>query len=273
MNRNYLKPSAYIRKIQAVVARVIMSADIPLKTSINIDGMKLLFVANSFIEYSLRAKRSFSREPLTMRWLREIVDPQDVVYDIGANVGPYSLYAGAVAKSQGEGSLGTVYAFEPAFFNFASLCRNIEINDLNNFVLAFPTAFGAEPTDSIFFLKSTEAGSALHGVGASVSEGIEFPAQFRQGVNVTSLDNFVRNPALRFPNHIKIDVDGSEGNVIDGATRVLRDRRLRSILIEINSELSQGRIEDRMHKSGFSECSSEQWKETAVFNKLYLRRS
>ena len=69
-----------------------------------------------------------------MDWIRNYIKPDDIVYDVGANVGAYSLLIGKMV-SQGAGK---VYAFEPGAANFHSLSRNIEANGLSSNIIIFP---------------------------------------------------------------------------------------------------------------------------------------
>ena len=59
-------------------------------------------------------------EPWTVHWLERIVAPGDVLYDVGANIGAFSLVA-ANAHDQAV----RVFAFEPSFVTYAALCRNV----------------------------------------------------------------------------------------------------------------------------------------------------
>ena len=65
-------------------------------------------------------------------------------------------------------------------------------------------------------------------------KGERYVPVFEQGSLSMSLDEMVGQYGLPQPTHIKIDVDGLESAVIKGAQKVLRDERLRDILIEIN---------------------------------------
>ena len=124
IDKKYFDPLAYWGKIRNLAVKLLLEAGISVKTVTKIDEFTITFVAHSYLEYLFRAQKSFHREKVTMYWLRNVVQPDDVIYDIGANVGAYSLFAGHKVKSGG----GQVYAFEPAFFNFSSLSRNIEAN-------------------------------------------------------------------------------------------------------------------------------------------------
>jgi len=251
---------------------MILFFGIPLKVYTTIDGITLTFVTTSITEFSLRARESFYREKVTMYWLRNVIQLGDVVYDIGANVGAYSLYAGRRLQGRSINKSGKVYAFEPAFSNFFPLCRNIEANNLNSTITPFPLALGNDRYETRFFLQSTTTGEALHGLGYPKSEGSEFEAKFQQGISVTPLDLFVENSDIRFPNHLKVDVDGSELDIIKGATSVLKDPRLKSIMIEINTDLSQGAIESNIFENGFELVKQEQWQGKNTFNMLFLRK-
>lgn len=202
-----------------------------------------------------------------MNWLRNLVNPRDVLYDVGANVGAYSLYAGHRSRDFG----GQVYAFEPAFFNFYSLSRNVNANGLNDTVIPYSLALGKATGEAKMFLSSTVAGSALHGLMRPESEGKFFKEKFRQGIYVTSLDEFCADSGVSFPNHIKIDVDGGEADIVLGMRSVMSDHRLRSIMIEINLDISAGEIQKNIIDAGFIEEQREQWPGKNIYNILFVR--
>lgn len=248
-----------------MVARLLLSTGRALTASTVIDEINISFVSHSFLEYSFRARKSFDREKVTMHWLRSVIGEGDIIYDIGANVGAYSLYAGLKLQS------GRIYSFEPAFFNFASLCENIKRNKLEQKILPFPIAIGSESGATRMFLRSTESGSALHGIGRSESEGKAFSAEFIQGVGTMSVDTFCETPDIEFPNHIKIDVDGGEFDVIRGMAQVIEDDRLRSIVIEVNQKLWHDKIERLITCAGFRKSMTENLANGETVNQLFVR--
>src|SRR5262245_51439398 len=73
-----------------------------------------------------RARTMLIKEKGTIRWLRDEVRGGDVVYDIGANIGLYTLFAG-----KRVGAAGQVYAFEPHVANVRSLLHNVSENGLS----------------------------------------------------------------------------------------------------------------------------------------------
>ena len=268
LDRKYFRPVTYLTKFKQLVARLILKLGISIPVITTIDSYKITFLANSYMEYLFRAQNSYQREKVTMYWLREVIESKDVVYDVGANVGAYSLFAGYKVQEGG----GRVYAFEPAFFNFNSLSRNVEVNQLVNTVIPYPIALGESGREGKLFLSSTIAGSALHGVDRSESEGKEFSAEFFQGIYVVALDEFCIQPGVEFPNHIKIDVDGGESGILYGMQSVMRDNRLKSIMIEINRDLSDGEIEAEIISCGLKLQCLEKWPRKNSYNKLFVRQ-
>lgn len=168
-----------------------------------------------------RAKTLLTKEPDTIAWIDGMA-PRDRFWDIGANVGTYSLYA----ANRGL----TVCAFEPFAANFALLCQNIVINGLP--VTAFPVAVSERQDIQTLLLSGMEAGGSRHNVGQPTHDRYAFEAKSRHGIVTTSMDDLAK--ALNYPDHIKIDVDGLEQNIVAGGPEVLR--RAKSVLIEIDTE-------------------------------------
>ncbi|MDP3794935.1 MAG: FkbM family methyltransferase [bacterium] len=136
-----------------------------------------------------------AKEPETVAWLETHLRPADVLYDVGAHVGGYALIAAARAPE------GSVFAFEPNARLFAALVRNLQLNNWRDRVVALPVALGAR----------TEAGMSLT-------------------YRLDELRNALQLPA---PTLLKIDVDGEEATVLQGARETLREPNLRTLLVEI----------------------------------------
>jgi len=263
----YLKPAAYARKIRLVVARILLRYGIPLNNFTKVDGLVVKFRATSFLEYFLRAEESYVREEVTMYWIRNYINPDDVVYDVGANVGAYSLLIGKIVQSGN----GRVYAIEPESNNYSALNRNIVLNQLTDKVVAYAFAFGDSRRASKFFLSSGIVGSSDHSIDEPESDRNQFVPHHIQGVLLERLDDFVTYKGIEFPNHIKIDVDGVEKMIVCNMDGVLADQRLKTIMIEIETILSGGVIEEILSKHRFKEVMREQWGDRTIFNALYVR--
>ena len=193
------------------------------------------------IDFSVRSHHEFVRsrgckykEPNTDKWIDTFFGEDDIFYDVGANIGIYSLYAAKRRKCK-------VYAFEPLYHNFSTLNRNIFLNDLNDKILAYNISLHDELEVDKIYLNGLEEGDAL----AIFKKGGN--AKYIQGSISFSVDELTKY--LPFPNHIKIDVDGNEPFIVRGMKKVLKDKRLRSVLVEINQD--ENYIRDVFNKSGF----------------------
>ena len=269
--KKYFQFYRYVQWLRDKRIFFLISIKKPLALTTMALGEKILFSIISNKEYSMRYLQSYSCEKSTIYWIEHSVKRGDVVWDIGANVGAYTLLLGKLIKSKKE--KGQVLSFEPESANFHSLNRNIQLNQLSDIVTSVPLAFSRQFKLGEFFLSSNEPGSATHGLNTPESEGIEFLPTHRQGVLSMSVDQFVEMENAYFPNHIKLDVDGLEGEIIDSMSKTLSDTRLHSIVIEIATELSNGTIENKIIEAGFELSMEEQWDSKAgvIKNILFER--
>jgi FkbM family methyltransferase len=177
-----------------------------------------------------RVDSLFKKEPITLEWIAGF-GPGDVLVDVGANVGMYTIWA---AKTRGT----RVFAFEPESQNYALLNRNILLNGLEKLVSAYCLAISDVAGLSQLHLSQFAAGGSCHSLG----EKLDFKHQpmkpaFSQGCVSDRLDDLVASGVVPEPDHIKIDVDGFEPKVIAGAQRIIAGTKLRSLLIEVNQNL------------------------------------
>lgn len=174
-----------------------------------------------------RANSLLTKEPETIDWIHTF-DLNDVFWDIGANVGNYSLYAAKVMKAQ-------VLAFEPSAANYLLINRSIEINGLGEAIKAYCLALNDVDMLSAIHMQNTKFGGALTSFDTPVDfKGDEFEAFFKQGMVGLSIDGFVEKFNPLFPNRIKIDVDGIEDKIIQGGLKTLSDKRVKSVSIELD---------------------------------------
>lgn len=170
-----------------------------------------------------------SKEPDTLDWIDTHFRPGDTVFDVGANIGQYSLYAALRLDRNVR-----ILAFEPEALNFAKLNRNVVLNDLVDVVVPYPIAVSDRTAVDTFYSRSFTVGAALHALGREVTQGDQaFESQNRQGTISASLDDLVERFGMPVPNHIKVDVDGIEDLIVDGAADTLRRPELRTFLIEV----------------------------------------
>lgn len=174
------------------------------------------------------------KEPWTVAWLDEQVRPGDAVYDVGANVGVFSLIAAA-----NLGGCGTVVAFEPGYASFARLCENIQLNRFSGRVIPVPLPLSDKAGLQRFRYRSVEPGQSRHRFDTETwtPDGSATPAKgIWQPMLTVPLDTVVADFGLPRPTLMKIDVDGTEDRMLRGACTVLRDPGLRGVLIEIDPE-------------------------------------
>ena len=184
-------------------------------------------VATSDAERQIRA-RACHKEPWTVRWIEAELGAGGVFYDVGANVGAYSLIAAMQPTSP------TVFAFEPGFRTFSSLCDNVHLNDCAATITPVPLALAAQSGLRRFRFKTLDAGQSRHRLAPAPDHRWK---GLTQQVPVASMDDLVALCALPAPTHPKLDVDGAELEVLQGATATLRRSELRSLLVEIDEEL------------------------------------
>jgi len=176
-------------------------------------GIRYHLDLNEGIDFSIYLLGAF--EPGTRKTLRALVNPGDTVFDIGANVGAHTLtLAESVSRS------GKVFAFEPADFAFDKLQRNLALNpELAPRTFPQQIVLAAKPSEQpepeIYASWPLESGAAVHPKhrGRLVSAA---------RARVDTLDAFVAHQGLARLDLIKIDVDGHELPVFQGAAETLR---------------------------------------------------
>ncbi len=138
------------------------------------------------------------------------LEPGYVFYDIGANVGFFSVIAARFV-----GPTGCVCAFEPHPCNARAVRENAQLNQLSN-VHVFEVAAGSDLRDDELLTTKWDGGNVLAS-SLVTSEG----TLDRMSVRVVALDRFITDNDLRVPDFVKIDVEGAEIEVIQGMSETL----------------------------------------------------
>ncbi len=209
------------------------------------DGITQVVYATPNVFTKWRVDTLFTKEPDTIEWIGGF-QRGEVFVDIGANVGMYTIWA---AKTRGV----RTFSFEPESQNYALLYRNIVMNGLAEDVVAYCLALSDTASYSLLHLSEFQLGGSCHSFGEKIDHRLEHrDTKLAQGCVSTTLDALVAAGALPVPNHIKIDVDGLEHKVLAGCRGVLADRCLKSVLVEINTNLEpHRRIISDMQALGF----------------------
>jgi len=114
-----------------------------------------------FLRFTSEATRirlnSVKKEPFTVEWIESRMKPGDSFFDIGANVGAYSL----IAAKNFQGKV-KVYSIEPSFNTFMDLCYNIILNDCHSIIYPITNPASAKTGLSYFHYNSLESGTSQH---------------------------------------------------------------------------------------------------------------
>lgn len=222
----------------------------------------LEFYANRGAALASALHTFHSDEPETIRWIDEHVRPGEVLWDIGANVGLFACYA---AKAGAR-----VVAFEPSGINFGSLVEHIELNGLGDSVDAYCLGLSDSSEATSLYMSAFELGHSHSSVGRPESQFKVFDPRFRQAILVFSADDLVERLALARPDHLKLDVDGNELLILQGAKDVLATAKTAIIEIEgTNAERFEETIRPLLEAAGLAHVAP---REPGARNQLFVRR-
>lgn len=169
--------------------------------------------------------------------MQQYLRPGMIFYDIGANIGFFSLLAARIV-----GKDGLVIAFEPDPELAARLLEHVGRNDFQ-VISVIEKAVWSKP-GTVSFARGDPATSPDRGLGHIVAQGAEGTIR----VNTVSLDDFVvTTPA---PDFLKCDVEGAEVEVFRGAGRLLTEKRP-AILCEIHSDENHRLLLEEFARLGY----------------------
>ena len=244
---------------------------------ISILGKKVnFFIPNQLTDW--RIETFFTKEPETLEWIDNFEKKDKIIFwDIGANIGLYSIYS--VLRNENVSTI----SFEPSTSNLRVLSRNISINNLENKIKILSAPLSNKENQ---FLTMNEGdfveGGALNTFGENYDfAGKLFDSKMKYKILGTTIKNLLDNNILEIPNYIKIDVDGIEHLILEGAGKYLKDKRIKSLSIEINEDFKEQynkviEIMDQnefklLHKKHNDEMFNESEKFSKVFNYVFIR--
>jgi FkbM family methyltransferase len=255
-----------LKRVQSVGLRVIRAAaSLPLQalgqtecgraleqlsagmiTTVNLPEGSLRFATSNPLLLA-RASSLLSKEPDTISWI-DGFDATDVFWDVGANVGVFTLYAARRRNVR-------VLAFEPSADNYAVLSRNVELNALANRILSYCIALAGRTELGVLNSPSRQMGASLHQFGKPGETSRYWDGGGNicaQGMIGYTIDDFIRQFDPPFPSRLKLDVDGIEWPILQGAKNTLRDRRLRSVMAELplSDDAERGRAVEWLSDAG-----------------------
>lgn len=187
-----------------------------------------------------RARSLTLKEPWTIEWIDSFSE-DDIFWDVGANVGVYSMYAAVIKQTK-------VYAFEPEASNYRVLNENIRVNNVVDLVKAYCIAISDRHTFDHLKLSKIETAASGHQINNLIRQPAD-PA-FIQGCVAYTLDQLCEY--IPKPTKLKIDVDGIEPLVIKGGLqRALLS--VDSLMIELHDDYpSHIELKKQLHSLGFT---------------------
>jgi len=215
-----------------------------------------------------RAKTFFTKEPETLEWMSSRGSHTKVLYDVGANMGIYTIYYAKMFQSK-------VYAFEPSYRNLDLLAKNVNLNLLNENVSIISNPISKKFIFSNFFQLRSIAGDA----GATFDDNqiekeiLEKDKHFHPDAkNNTaqyntlglSIDSLRQIDLIKSPDLIKIDVDGNELDVIYGCEKTIKNSKSISILIETRKS-TENIMNKKLKELGLKKISQAQ--DNAIWEK------
>jgi FkbM family methyltransferase len=175
------------------------------------DGVFLINTNDTFIGRSLQVYGEYGRDEGVT--LRQLINPGDTVIEVGANIGSHT-----VGLAKRVGPQGRVIAFEPQRACFSLLQSQIALNELSN-ILAFNWGVGEKT--ATFYARRIDYAKPGNFGGVTLADA---PSPQHEAVAVIRLDDHYRDIKVHL---MKIDVEGMEGQVIDGARELIMKSRPR----------------------------------------------
>ena len=175
-------------------------------------------------------------ERLTTEMFKKVVKEGDVVVDLGAIMGYFTLLAARLVGKEGK-----VYAFEPAPINHSLLVRNIELNGYDNVVPLQKAVSNVAGTVKLFISDEDIGNNTIYQYGDD-REFVE--------VESVALDEFFKDKEHRV-DVIKMDIEGAEMAAILGMDRIIKENKNLKIFAEFYPSLIRAMgysPEDFVHK-------------------------
>ena len=240
--------------------------------NLNLNNKKVKFFVPSKLSL-YRVSTILEKEPETIDWIKKFEKNSDneiIFWDIGANVGIYSIFAACYHDKI------KIISFEASTSNLRCLSRNISINDYNKKVSICQIPLTNK--ENIFFEmkeKNFIEGGAISTFGEDYDYTGKKIVEFNNKYKIfgTSINYLLENKILKVPNYIKLDVDGIEHLILEGANKFLSHKDLKGISVELNEEFSSQYQESTnlLKNCGFSLISHDEISDKKSEKKIITR--
>lgn len=183
-------------------------------------------------------KFSFAEEQSEQLLVKSLIKPGMTVFDVGANLGDYTLLF-----SELVGNLGKVYAFEPTATIYQKLQQRIEQAKCQNVTVIQKAAYSENTT--VQFHEFAEEYSVWNSIGTpemlNPETGSEYvPIVKTEQIEAIALDSFCQEQNIEFIDYLKLDVEGAESDVIQGISNLLKNKKIGFLQFEISQKMLEG---------------------------------
>jgi FkbM family methyltransferase len=225
--------------------RVVRAALSP-RRNVRCRGLRFSVPADNWITH-YRWQSYNTKEVETLDWIDRSFRKEDTMFDIGANIGQYSLYA--ALRHPGI----RVIAFEPEYSNVHLLRDNVVQNKLEKQIQIYSVALSNHCGLTQLHLQDLTPGAALLTESKDTLQVTRTNHKViaREGAYAMTLDAFCAETGIS-PQCVKIDVDGTEIEILEGAAKTLSVPPLRTILIEMpDNEIHRNKCTSLLTQAGF----------------------
>ena len=213
--------------------------------NLTINKKKLsFFVPNNLVKW--RLDTFLEKEPETIEWINNFDKKNIIFWDIGSNIGQYSVYCAIKHKKS------KIISFEPSSGNLRILSRNISENKLTNQIKILSIPLTKHRNKFSIFEESSFLEGAAHN-NFSIQKNKNSNKKIRYEIFGTNINYLLKEKILEIPNYIKIDVDGIESWILEGAGKFLNNNKIKEILIEQdeNNKIEHKKVMRIMKKNNF----------------------
>lgn len=198
--------------IKPIINRIDAEYTITLKSS----ETKIICRPVDWIPWMIFLYGSYIKEEVEERYMLKLAENCDTIFDIGANIGYYSIQFA-------EAENAIIYAFEPMSYQFETLQRNISLNSISNVKAIKKIVSDKDGAERIYF-----SGFENTGKSSLVKKTNQY-----EDIDAITLDSYCESQNIKRVDLIKIDVEGFEFNVLNGFRNMLESQKVSHIFIEL----------------------------------------
>ena len=161
-----------------------------------------------------------------------------------------------------------VYAVEPNPYTFSVLARNIAKNEFGLKIVPLNIAISRTSSIVSFNVNGLESGTALNEIASKKEDENNTTIM----VPSFSVDEFLNIQGIPGINHIKIDVDGLEFEILRGADQILSSPDLKTVLLEDNTPKNNQEFDLNIFLEQYGLHQSNHWGNNPACNKIFVRK-